>query len=74
VPAVAKNRTSQKWLELKVPDTGVGVPSAALLHVFDRFYQVDGSATRAFGGMGLGRIRREEIHRDTRAGPSKPKV
>jgi len=39
---------------VRVKDSGVGIPSAELVRVFDRFYQVDPSARRRFGGMGLG--------------------
>ena len=37
-----------------VADTGVGIPDDAQRIVFDEFRQVDGSATREFGGSGLG--------------------
>jgi signal transduction histidine kinase len=39
---------------IQVKDEGIGVPPDQLERVFDRFYQVDGSATRYFGGAGLG--------------------
>ncbi|HEX5830630.1 MAG TPA: GAF domain-containing sensor histidine kinase [Gemmatimonadaceae bacterium] len=37
-----------------VHDTGIGIPSDLLEHVFDEFRQVDGTATRRYGGPGLG--------------------
>lgn len=40
--------------EITVTDTGIGIPEAELTRVFDRFYQVDGSSTRKYGGTGLG--------------------
>lgn len=37
-----------------VRDTGPGVPDSLKKKVFERFYQIDSSATRRFGGMGIG--------------------
>lgn len=39
---------------LRVEDTGVGIAPDALSHVFEAFVQVDPSAHRARGGLGLG--------------------
>lgn len=41
-------------LALSVRDTGVGIPEDNLKRIFDRFWQVDTSATRKFQGSGIG--------------------
>ncbi|MFA4935214.1 MAG: ATP-binding protein [Candidatus Methanoperedens sp.] len=41
-------------VKISITDTGIGIPQDKLLHIFDRFYQVDGSTSRRYGGMGLG--------------------
>lgn len=41
-------------LVLVVADSGPGIPVEEAGRVFDPFYQIDGSATRSHGGMGLG--------------------
>lgn len=39
---------------IRVSDTGMGISSALLPHVFDRFRQGDAGETRGHGGLGLG--------------------
>lgn len=45
---------SETHLEIKVIDTGIGIPSDRIEKIFDRFYQVDGSHTREQEGTGIG--------------------
>jgi signal transduction histidine kinase len=42
------------YVRFQVTDTGHGIPPEALPHVFEKFFHVDKTLTRPYGGMGLG--------------------
>ena len=46
--------TVQSTVRVTIQDTGSGIPSDEIGHIFDRFHRVDPSRTRATGGAGLG--------------------
>jgi two-component system, NarL family, sensor histidine kinase BarA len=41
-------------VEVRIADTGIGIPRRERTKIFDAFYQVDSSSTREHGGTGLG--------------------
>lgn len=45
---------NQDVVQIKIADTGPGIPPEDLPHLFQKFYRVDNSTTRATGGTGLG--------------------
>ena len=50
-------------IELEVEDNGIGIPRDQLERIFDRFTQVEGSATRRYEGSGIGLALVKEIVR-----------
>jgi signal transduction histidine kinase len=60
---IVRVRQDGQQVALEVIDTGIGIPSGQMERIFDRFYQVDGSAWRQYGGVGLGLALVKEIVR-----------
>ena len=48
------SRSDGTWIEIAVRDQGIGIPTADLDRVFERFYRVDRARSRETGGTGLG--------------------
>ncbi len=47
-------RSYNNYVRISVSDTGTGIPEKDLPYIFERFYRVDKSRSRANGGSGLG--------------------
>lgn len=47
-------RRAESLAEIRIEDSGPGVPAEFLPRIFERFSQADGSSTRKHGGLGLG--------------------
>ena len=46
--------TEGPMVQIAIRDYGIGIDRSEHTNIFQRFYQVDGSATRHYGGTGLG--------------------
>ncbi len=53
-PVVVRGEIVEDELQIDVLDKGVGIVSSDIPHVFERFRQLDSTATRRHGGTGVG--------------------
>ncbi len=70
-----KLRATETTAELEVEDNGIGIPREHWDRIFDRFTQVESSATRRFEGSGIGLALVKEVvtlHKGTIAVESEP--
>lgn len=49
-----QQRDGKKYSVIKVSDNGIGIPEDKIDKIFNRFFQVDDSTQRSFGGSGVG--------------------
>ncbi len=47
-------RENEKMVIVSIEDNGIGIPPERIKEIFEPFHQLDGSATRRYGGTGLG--------------------
>jgi two-component system cell cycle sensor histidine kinase PleC len=52
--AIQGRRAETGVVVVEIVDQGIGIPDYDLPHIFERFFQVDNTSTRRFGGTGMG--------------------
>lgn len=52
---------NQSKVEIKVADSGIGIPASQLPFIFDRFFQADNSVARKLEGTGIGLALAKEL-------------
>ena len=61
VTAEVEEQEGRDWLVIAISDTGPGIAAEDLPRVFMPFTQIDSTATRSKGGMGLGLLIAQRI-------------
>lgn len=51
---IHRDETAENLVIISVADTGIGIEPQRIKEMFEPFHQLDGSATRRYGGTGLG--------------------
>jgi signal transduction histidine kinase len=52
--SITARRVAPAVVRIDIVDEGIGIPDADLPRIFERFFQVDNTSTRRFGGTGMG--------------------
>jgi signal transduction histidine kinase len=62
-PGAPADSLPEPAVQVSIADQGIGIPADKIERIWERFFQVDGTVRRRFGGLGLGlAIVRSVIH------------